>query len=49
MLPFIEAVEKMKTLYKVKRLDIFKDGVSLPGLYLMKSTDSEFYLSDVKG
>ena len=47
VLPFIEAVEKMKTFYKLKRLDIFKDGVSLPGLvlkYLMKSTDSEFYL-----
>ena len=49
MLPFIEAAEKMKALYKVKRLDIFKYGVSLPGLYLMKSTDSEFYLFDVKG
>ncbi len=34
---------------KLKRLDIFKDGVSLPGLvlkYLIKSTDSEFYLFD---
>ena len=51
VLPFIEAVEKMKTFYKLKRLDIFKDGVSLPGLvlkYLMKSTDSEFYLFDEK-
>ena len=49
VLPFIEAVEKMKTFYKAKRLDLFKDGVSLPGLvlkYLMKSTDSEFYLFD---
>ena len=51
VLPFIEAVEKMKTFYKAKRLDLFKDGVSLPGLvlkYLMKSTDSEFYLFNEK-
>jgi hypothetical protein len=49
VLPFIEAVEKMKDFCKLKRLDIFKDGVSLPGLvlkYLMKSTDSDFYLFD---
>ena len=49
VLPFIEAVEKMKTFYKLKRLDIFKDGVSLPGLvlkYLMRGTKSEFHLFD---
>jgi len=49
VLPFIEAVEKMKTFYKAKKLDLFKDGVSLPGLvlkYLMKGTDSDFYLFD---
>jgi hypothetical protein len=34
VLPFIEAVEKMKTFYKNKKLDLFKDGVSLPGLVL---------------
>ena len=34
VLPFIEAVEKMKTFYKAKKLDLFKDGVSLPGLVL---------------
>ena len=47
VLPFIEAVEKMKQFYKMKKLDIFKDGVSLPGLvlkYLMRGTDSEFSL-----
>ncbi len=27
VLPFIEAVEKMKTLYKNKKLDLFKNGV----------------------
>ena len=32
VLPFIEAVEKMKTFYKNKRLDLFKDGVSLPAI-----------------
>jgi hypothetical protein len=33
-LPFVEAIEKIKEFYKLKRLDIFKDGVSLPGLVL---------------
>jgi hypothetical protein len=33
-LPFIEAVEKMKMFYTEKKLDHFKDGVSLPGLVL---------------
>ncbi len=49
VLPFIEAVEKMKTFYKAKKLDLFKDGVSLPGLvlkYLMRGTESDFYLFD---
>jgi hypothetical protein len=49
VLPFIESVEKMKEFYRLKRLDIFKDGVSIPGLvlkYLIKSTESEFYLFD---
>ncbi len=39
----------MKTFYKNKKLDLFQDGVSLPGLvlkYSMKETDSEFYLFD---
>jgi hypothetical protein len=31
VLPFTETVEKMKTFYKNKRSDLFKDGVSLPG------------------
>jgi hypothetical protein len=51
VLPFIEAVEKMKTFYKAKKLDLFKDGVSLPGVvlkYLMKGTESDFYLFDEK-
>ncbi len=35
----------MKLFYQERKLDIFKDGVLLPGLilkYLMKSTDSKF-------
>ena len=27
VLPFIEAVEKMKEFYKLKKLNIFEDGV----------------------
>jgi hypothetical protein len=49
VLPFIEAAKKMKRLCKNKKLDLFKDGVSLPGLvlkYLMKGTESELYLFD---
>jgi hypothetical protein len=47
VIPFIQAVEQMKKFYQSKKLDIFKDGVSLPGLvlkYLMKSTDAKFSL-----
>ena len=37
----------MKTFYKLKNLDVFKNGVSLSGLvlkYFMRGTKSEFYL-----
>ena len=47
VIPFVEAVEKMKVYYQEKHLDIFKDGVSLPGLtlkYLMRTTDAKFSL-----
>ncbi len=30
VLPITEAVEKMKTFYKAKKLDLLKDGVLLP-------------------
>ncbi len=36
-------------LFREKRLDLSKDGVSLPGLvlkYLMKGAESDFYLFD---
>ncbi len=39
----------MKDFYKFKRLDIFNDCISLPGLvleYLIKSTGSKFYFFD---
>ena len=41
----------MKLFYQEKKLDILKDGVSLPGLvikYLMKSTDAKFSLFEQK-
>ena len=47
VIPFVEAIEKMKQFYKTKKLDIFKDGVSLPGIslkYLMSSTNENFSL-----
>ena len=34
VIPFVEVIEKMKVFYKNKKLDLFKDGVSLPGLVL---------------
>ena len=49
VIPFVEAVEKMKVFYKERKLDLFKDGVSLPGLtlkYLMKGTEAKFSLFD---
>ena len=32
VIPFVGCVEKTKLFYQEKKLDIFKDGVSLPGL-----------------
>ena len=51
VIPFVEAIEKMKVFYKNKNLDLFKDGVSLPGLvlkYLINSTKDKFYLFNEK-
>ena len=31
VIPFVEAIEKMKGFYKSKHLDLFRDGVSLSG------------------
>ena len=46
--PFVEAVEKMAQTYKDKGVDLFKDGISVPGLtlkYLFNiSPDANFAL-----
>ena len=42
--PFIEALQKMKTFYGERKMDICKDAVSLPGVslqYLLKGIDSK--------
>ena len=38
----------MKTFYKNKKLDLFKDGVSLPGIFNERhcQAESDFYLFD---
>ena len=39
--PFVEAVEKMINFYRERGIDMFRDGISVPGLilkYLMNST-----------
>ena len=43
--PFLEALEKQLTFYKNLSLDMFKDGISVPGLtlkYLFKNKDAHF-------
>ena len=32
--PFVEAIEKMFEFYQAKGLDLFKDGISVPGLVM---------------
>ena len=32
--PFVEAIEKMFEFYQAKGLDLFKDGISVPGLVI---------------
>ena len=47
--PFLEALEKQLTFYKNFGLDMFKDGISVPGLtlkYLFKNKDAHFTLLD---
>jgi len=47
--PFVQAIEKIRVLYKHKHLDLFRDGVRLRGLvlkHLIKSTKDEFRLFD---
>ena len=35
VIPFLEALEKMSDLWKDRKIDIFKDGVSVPGLTIV--------------
>ena len=47
--PFVEAISKMFEFYREKKLDLFKDGISVPGLvmrYLFQNTDAQFSLFD---
>ena len=50
--PFVEAIEKMRVFYEEREIDLFKDGISVPGLtmkYLMKcSPDAHFGLFSEK-
>ena len=34
VVPFIEAFEKMSQFWRERKIDIFKDGISVPGLTL---------------
>lgn len=49
--PFTNAIENFKKIYELKGIDLFKDGISSPGLarkYLFKNTKSKFKLFDEK-
>ena len=44
VVPFIEALQKMKTFYGERGIDICKDAVSLPGVslqYLLRGVDNK--------
>ena len=46
--PFVIAVEKMMTFWRERKIDMFKDGVSVPGLtmkYLFQFPDEQTYFS----
>ena len=47
VVPFLEAVEKQFNFYQMLKVDMFKDGISVPGLtlkYLFKTTEANFTL-----
>ena len=51
VVPFLEAIEKMSLFWKERDIDIFKDGVSVPGLtmkYLFSNVDCYFTLFNDK-
>ena len=48
VVPFLEAVEKMSRFWQERKIDMFKDGISLPGLtlkYLFSFLDKQTYFS----
>ena len=48
VVPFIEAVEKMSQFWQDRKIDMFKDGISVPGLtlkYLFSFLDEQTYFS----
>ena len=51
VVPFLEAIEKMSRFWRERKIDIFKDGVSVPGLtmkYLFSDLDCYFTLFNEK-
>ena len=47
VVPFLEAVDKQFNFYQMLKVDMFKDGISVPGLtlkYLLKTTKANFTL-----
>ena len=48
VVPFLEAVEKMSAFWQEGKIDMFKDGISVPGLtlkYLFSFLDEQTYFS----
>ena len=48
MVPFLEAVEKMSQFWQERKIDMFKDGISVPGLtlkYLFSYLSPQTYFS----
>ena len=46
VVPFLEAIDKMSDFWKERRIDIFKDGVSVPGLtmkYLFSNVPNVYF------
>ena len=48
VIPFVQAIEKQKEVYEASRLDMFRDGISVPGLcmrLLFKILDHDTYFT----
>ena len=51
VVPFLEAVEKMSQFWRERKIDMFKDGISVPGLtlkYLLSFLNEQTYFSLVE-